>query len=533
MMERVSAAVRRFASACREASSRSADTGTTFFVVALLGATAMAGVVRAAGLGQSFGGYHAFNEAFYTLQAIRQMERSFWESVASPGDFMNPPLFTTVLVAAFKILGVSEAAARAVSVACSMLTVFYVGLLGSTLYSRRAGSLAALLMAVTPASVLVGRNVQIEPLFVLLIVASVYHYRRAIEHDSVVQGGLAGALLGASILAKLPGVLVLAVVVGLETLNVRGFAWIKRRFMVTFLGSVVAVAAPWFLVQLLRNRNELLAATIGRMAGSEAGFFQLPDGHFLASLLGSELVWMFSPGPALVAALATLFLLLRQSNEDRLVLAIAGAFIAFFLIFHKHSYYLVPIVPFAALAIAELLSSIRRTRIRTASAVVLVAVLSFYSVLMLGGHKLARNELAAALTQVPEEAGVAVEIVRSFDESCGAIISYYRPRAEIRHDAAAQFPRDRPTFYVGAVEAPATYRFPGGMIVQSEVVGLTLLGLTFYQVPPNPHFFQNGPIQAQRFTDGGFIGLKRIALPVGAAALDGRMPYFSNYDPDS
>ena len=81
--------------------------------------------------------------------------------------------------------------------------------------------------------------------------------------------------------------------------------------------------------------------------------------------------------------------------------------------------------------------------------------------------------------------------------------------------------------------APATYRFPGGMIVQSEVVGLTLLGLTFYQVPPNPHFFQNGPIQAQRFTDGGFIGLKRIALPVGAAALDGRMPYFSNYDPDS
>jgi 4-amino-4-deoxy-L-arabinose transferase-like glycosyltransferase len=242
---------------------------------------------------------------------------------------------------------------------------------------------------------------------------------------------------------------------------------------------------------------------------------------------------MFSPGPALVAAFATLFLLLRRSNEDRLVLALAGAFIAFFLIFHKHSYYLLPIVPFAALATAELLSSIRRTRIRTASVVVLVAVLSFYSVLMLGGHKLGRNELAVALSQVPEEAGVAVETVRSFDESYGAIISYYRPRAEIRHDAAAQFPRDRPTFFVGAVEAPATYRFPGGVIVRSEVVGLTLLGLTFYQVPPNPHFFRNGPIQAQRFQDGGFIGFERVALPVGVTALDGRMPYLSNYDPDS
>ncbi len=148
----------------------------TWFYAALLLVTVAAGAIRCVGSGQSFGGYHGFNEAFYTLQAVEQMKHSLWEAWVSPSDFFNPPLFTMVLRAAFAVLGVSEAAARSVPVACSMLGVFYLGLLGTALYSSRTGLIAAAIMAVTPAAVLVGRNVQIEALFVLLVLAGAYHH---------------------------------------------------------------------------------------------------------------------------------------------------------------------------------------------------------------------------------------------------------------------------------------------------------------------------------------------------------------------
>jgi hypothetical protein len=74
----------------------------------------------------------------------------------------HPLLFQTVLSLVYRAVGTSDVVGRLVSVAFGMVTIVLTHLLGSTLYGRRVGLVAALVVAVMPYQVIVTRQVLLD-----------------------------------------------------------------------------------------------------------------------------------------------------------------------------------------------------------------------------------------------------------------------------------------------------------------------------------------------------------------------------------
>jgi 4-amino-4-deoxy-L-arabinose transferase-like glycosyltransferase len=123
--------------------------------------------IRAYRIGEAFGGFHGFNEAFYALNAQGHMNRVL-TLFTSPSDFNNPPLFTFLTIISFKLFGVSEILARIVPILSAILAIIYTYRQGVVLYDQKVSVAAAALLGVNPAHVLLGRNVQVDSLLVFL-----------------------------------------------------------------------------------------------------------------------------------------------------------------------------------------------------------------------------------------------------------------------------------------------------------------------------------------------------------------------------
>ena len=71
-------------------------------------------------IGEPIGGYHAFNEGFYTRLAALDSQRGLFAWVTNPLDFNNPPLFTAIVSLAFRLFTPTIAVARGVSVVAGL-----------------------------------------------------------------------------------------------------------------------------------------------------------------------------------------------------------------------------------------------------------------------------------------------------------------------------------------------------------------------------------------------------------------------------
>ncbi|MCL4397620.1 glycosyltransferase family 39 protein [Patescibacteria group bacterium] len=108
-----------------------------------------------------------------TLQAIKS--NTFGELVSkfAPGDF-HPPLYYLFLKWWDGIFGYSEIASRIPSVLFGIVTVFLVFKIGEKLFSRRAGILAALFLAVNPLAVYYSQEARMYSLAMMLVASAIY-----------------------------------------------------------------------------------------------------------------------------------------------------------------------------------------------------------------------------------------------------------------------------------------------------------------------------------------------------------------------
>src|SRR5918912_3546877 len=112
--------------------------------------------------------------------------------------FEHPPLYY-LLAHAWLGLGSDETTLRLLSALLGALAVPLLGLLGAELAGRRAGLLAAALLAVAPAHVFYSRDARMYSLLALLGVVALYALVRAERGD----GRGSWALWGAAALAAL------------------------------------------------------------------------------------------------------------------------------------------------------------------------------------------------------------------------------------------------------------------------------------------------------------------------------------------
>jgi hypothetical protein len=173
----------------------------TFWIVA--GLTVLAGALRFATLGVQ--GYH--HDEIVT--ASRILRDGFWHAMDAVGFSESaPPLYYAIAWFWTQLTGTGEFGLRSVSALAGIATVPVAYLLGAELSSRRAGIVAAALVAVNPMLLWYSQEARAYSLFVLLTALSLLYFVRALDRgrrrDSVAWGIASALALGTHYFAAFP-----------------------------------------------------------------------------------------------------------------------------------------------------------------------------------------------------------------------------------------------------------------------------------------------------------------------------------------
>ncbi len=259
----------------------------------------------------------------------------------------HPLLFQALLSLVLRVHE-SDWTARAFAAALGVAAVAVTFLLGSRLYGRKAGLLAALLLAVMPYHVIVSRQVLLDGLMTLCATAALYCVVRYADGCGPRWLLAAGGMMGASILTKETSVVLLGALYAFFALtrSVRP----RWRHILLALGVVGAEAIAWPLA---------LRASGQAQTGQSYLLWQLfrRPNHapwFYVTVLPS---WI---GPAvLVAALTGLIWLRREATwREPLLLAWVIVPVLFFTLWPVKGFeYLLPVAPPLAVLAGRTLSA--------------------------------------------------------------------------------------------------------------------------------------------------------------------------------
>ncbi|MHB0975615.1 MAG: ArnT family glycosyltransferase [Candidatus Aquicultorales bacterium] len=449
---------------------------------------------------EPFGGFHAFNEAFYLDQAVQYASTGVLSSILSPADFNNPPLYSLVLTLFVKALGATEFTARFVSVLASAASVVYLYKLGKLLYNEKIAVLSAAVLAFMPGHVMVGRNVQLEALLVFLILASAYYYVAGVSRKDPRLSALGGFLLGLGLLTKLPAVLSIVALLGWQAVRSKGLGFVWERTVQVFLGAFAVTGFSWYFYQLVLNTERFVGAQTHL-----ASTFKLPDAWFLQNILLSEVFWMLSPPLFLTALAALIYMAVKRQSADDLVILFIGVNIAFFLFYHYHTYYILPVAPFGALAVARGLYSLGiKSWGKAALSSIAVLILGVgFSLLMLAGQKYGKTPIARieeTMRGRPDKTTLAVDA--GVEGNYGPVLRQYAKKVKLiaYPPTGSVKPREGDSVFVlaqyNSVAAAQGMPAPAQILPQNEV-RVVLFGVAFSQEPVSRHQFTNGAIKAE------------------------------------
>jgi 4-amino-4-deoxy-L-arabinose transferase-like glycosyltransferase len=352
-------------------------------------ATLIGAVLRGLRLGELPGGYLAFNELFYIDQARQESARAPWDWFIHPLLYDKPPLYTGLVQMLYRLHLPEVAAARILSVAAGTATVILVFMLARLLYDERTALAAAFATSAMPGCVLVNHNIQVDSLFVALMMAALILYVLALRTRRLAYSVAAGCVLGLAILTKQPAVLVVLAIAAWDVWRTRDWHELLSRRFISFGAFAFAIGGSWYALQLLIAPRSLIAgmlSTGGRtlVSGTPWGFWSVT--------FASELAWMLFPLAAIVSAFGIAFMLWRRQAGDKLALVCLAIFLAYYIPFHLHSYYLLPAAPFFSIAIGRALMGPlvdgSGTRIvRWGLLAMLFAAMCLASLMMLSGQK--------------------------------------------------------------------------------------------------------------------------------------------------
>ncbi len=163
--------------------------------------------------------------------------------------FRAHPLLFQFLLALLFNFGVSDLALRLFSVAIGVITVYIVYQLGSLLYSRNVGILAALIMAIMPYHVIVSRQVLLDGPLVLCSTLALYLLARYALTQNPIWLHALGIGMGLTFLAKETGIILLGSVYSFLALS--GDIRVRLRDLILSFVLMVIMILPYPLSLML------------------------------------------------------------------------------------------------------------------------------------------------------------------------------------------------------------------------------------------------------------------------------------------
>ena len=471
---------------------------------------ALAVWLRVYRLSDPIAGFHAFNEGFYVNISLADMHRGLFAWFTHPLDLNNPPLYSLVVTTLFRLFGQSVELARLVSVVSGIVTVWLVFELGRTLFDKRTGVVGAMILALMPGAVLVGRNAQVDPLLVALMFGSVVCWVHASARE---EGGdwwalAGGLLLGFALVTKLPAVLVVPGLIVYQTVRSRAWKWVRERRTWAFIGASATVPLVWYAARFALDRGAFVStqANLADVASS------LPNLDTAWHVMFVEPFWMIGAATAVLMIAGIVAMARSRTAGDVLVGIESLTCIVFLVVYHYHIYYWLPATPFFALVAARGLASVTKSsRAWFASVTVATAlVLALSSAVMLSGQKWGAWSAAQLQPLVASPAdGVVIAVDDDlWNNDMAPVMQYYLPaRAILREDQPAP---------------PGTLRVldlqvlpPEGLspqMVENDRVAATLVrpvvfGWAVMQEPSHLNYFGNGEWTFERVEPWWYFGI--------------------------
>jgi len=487
--------------------------------LALIATLALAAAVRAYRIDDPFGGYHGYNEAFYANHARAYLARPLLDPFVHPRDFNNPPFFPLLLRQAFAWFGMSEATARLVPLVASVATVAVAGRLAAALLGPATGLLTALFLAVCPAAVLVGRNVQVDMVALLFTLAFLDAWVRGSAGTRARPAVVAGVCLGLAALTKQPTALALIPAAAWSLAGPRQPRALVARFAV-MLGAAAVVAGSWYGSALLLHGPAFVSSQHYLVST-----FAAPDAHFWSDLFARELWWGWGPPIAVLAAAGLALAAVRRAPGTVLVLSGFVTFAVFYVFFHAHTYYLILAMPFGVMAAAWVVArvSTRPGVLAAAGAAVALATLAFTAIVMCGqkyGYTEFREVGARLAAFGPKRVVYAhPHLLDNF----GTLIDWYHPGTPVRvlTDSVLASPPDSAAMVTYAPDSlPVDPERHGIYRVGREVVTPVMFGFALAEQPPNLHRFTIGSIRATRVGGLAAFGFRSARVPGAFVVVD-------------
>lgn len=395
--------------------------------VMLLLVLALTAAILSVRLTDHYDGYMSYNEGWYSSLAENYDTHSLLEPTRYDGktDLKVVPFFSWMLRPAYLLLGRHEWAFRIVAILMGLQCVIATFAIGSLLYGWRAGTMAALLLGVTPIFALTARNVQTDASFLAFTLWGLYVYllyRRSSKIGFLV---LSSLLFGIALFTKQFAVLFFAAFAAAEIV-VRRFKFRPGARAFLAVALVAAIPAPFFIYHLVHDPRLLYDSY--RYGAAEGA--RIPTAYTIAGIV-PEMILLLGIPTILIAAAAWISAHRRHKATNPYVLMPIIVIAVFYLVLHKHSYYVLGMAPFLALTTGEYLAGMRtRPAMTILTPTVMIGIIGCF--LLLGLYKYGYDRFEPMCAWLDAMPGRNVLVVdRSVIDRTEPTIHYYCRRAKV------------------------------------------------------------------------------------------------------
>lgn len=361
------------------------------------------------------------DEAVYAVATREMLRTGDWLAPMYNGApfFDKPIVFYWLQLLSFKIFGVSEFAARMVPALSAVAVIAITGWAGRLFFNKTVGSLAALFVAVLPATFALSAYAILDMTFTAFLFAGVVCATSAVMHDRPRRQWWGYLWLALAVLTKGPLAIVLA---GISFLLVLAIAPNLRSRLLSLrwiwgLALVVVVSAPWFIYMWLRFRYDFVEGYFLRenfwlYAAKLYATTRSPLFYLRVASLG-VLPWT----PVLIGRLIDAVRGDRLSDEEKLFWSWSAAITLFFSCSRfKLDHYIYPVLPALSLLAAHTWwrlskASSLRPHLGAAIGAVSVAVLFIVGGIVLAGQ----------VDKLPLELARGIQLAPAAMLACGAI----------------------------------------------------------------------------------------------------------------
>ena len=191
------------------------------------------------------------DEAVYAVATRRMLRTGDWLAPIYNGEpfFDKPIFFYWLQLISFKLFGINEFAARLVPAVSAVGVIAVTGWTGRVFFNRQVGMLAALIVAVLPATFALSAYAILDMTFTFFLFAGVALAASAAIHDRPRLQWAGYVCLALAVLTKGPLAIALA---GISFLLAMAIAPSLRRPLWSLrwgwgLALIVTLASPWFL----------------------------------------------------------------------------------------------------------------------------------------------------------------------------------------------------------------------------------------------------------------------------------------------